>query len=79
MVDKIVEGRISKFYKDFCLLEQPFITDPEKAVKDILTEKVASIGENIQIRRFACFERGEGLQKKEENFAEEVQKQINKE
>ncbi|MGI6561358.1 MAG: translation elongation factor Ts [Clostridia bacterium] len=79
VVDKIVEGRISKFYKDFCLLEQPFIKDPEKAVKDILTEKVASIGENIQIRRFACFERGEGLQKKEENFAEEVQKQINKE
>ncbi|HBN85536.1 MAG TPA: elongation factor Ts, partial [Clostridiales bacterium] len=69
IAEKIVEGRISKFYKDICLLEQPFIKDPDKSVQDILNEKVSNIGENIQIRRFVCYERGQGLQKKEENFA----------
>ncbi len=78
ILDKIIEGRISKFFKDVCLLEQPFIKDPDKTVSDVLTEKIASIGENIQIRRFVRYERGEGLQKREENFAEEVQKQMNK-
>jgi len=78
VVEKMVEGRIEKFYKEVCLLEQPFIKDPDKTVKDLLTEKIAVIGENISIRRFARFERGEGLAKKEENFAEEVMKQINK-
>lgn len=78
VADKIVEGRINKFYKEVCLLEQPFVKDPDKSVKDILTEKISNIGENIQIRRFVCYEKGLGLQKKEENFAEEVQKQMNK-
>ncbi len=78
IAEKIVEGRISKFYKDICLLEQPFIKDPDKSVQDILNEKVSNIGENIQIRRFVCYERGQGLQKKEENFADEVAKQMNK-
>lgn len=78
IADKIVEGRISKFYKDICLLEQPFIKDPEKTVQDVLNDKIANIGENIQIRRFVCYERGEGLAKKEENFADEVAKQMNK-
>jgi elongation factor Ts len=76
IVEKMVEGRIEKFYKEICLLEQPFIKDPDKTVGQLLTEKVAKIGENINIRRFARFERGEGLTKKEENFAEEVMKQI---
>jgi len=76
VVEKMVEGRIEKFYKEICLLEQPFIKDPDKSVKQLLTEKISVIGENINIRRFARFERGEGLEKKEENFAEEVMKQI---
>lgn len=76
IVDKMVEGRIEKFYKEICLLEQPFIKDPDKSVQQLLTEKIATIGENITIRRFSRFERGEGLQKKEENFAEEVMKQL---
>ena len=76
IIDKMVEGRIEKFYKEVCLLEQPFIKDPDKTIKDILTEKIAVIGENMNIRRFARFEKGEGIEKKEENFAEEVQKQI---
>ncbi|MGE5329276.1 MAG: translation elongation factor Ts [Deltaproteobacteria bacterium] len=76
IVDKMVEGRIAKFYKEVCLLEQPFIKDPDKTVQEIVTEKVASIGENISIRRFARFEKGEGIQKKEESFVDEVMKQI---
>ncbi|NLL04313.1 MAG: translation elongation factor Ts [Clostridiaceae bacterium] len=76
IVDKMVEGRIDKFYKEICLLEQPFIKDPDKTVQQLLTEKVAVIGENISVRRFVRFEKGEGIQKKEENFADEVMKQI---
>ncbi|MGE5475002.1 MAG: translation elongation factor Ts [Ignavibacteriales bacterium] len=76
IVDKMVEGRIEKFYKEVCLLEQPFIKDPDKTVGQLVTEKIASIGENISVRRFARFEKGEGIQKKEENFADEVMKQI---
>jgi len=76
IVEKMVEGRIEKYYKEVCLLEQPWVKDPDKTIKQLLTEKVAAIGENIIIRRFARFERGEGVEKKEENFAEEVMKQI---
>src|SRR5690554_3723223 len=61
IVDKIVEGRIDKFFKEVCLLEQPFVRDPDRTVKDIVTEKIATIGENINIRRFVRYERGEGL------------------
>ncbi|TJX16208.1 translation elongation factor Ts [Tissierella creatinini] len=74
---KIVEGRLEKFYERICLLDQAFIKDPDKKIKDLLADKVAKIGENIKIRRFARFEVGEGLEKREENFAEEVAKQIN--
>ncbi|HEX2944568.1 MAG TPA: translation elongation factor Ts [Clostridia bacterium] len=76
IIEKMVEGRIDKFYKEICLMEQPWIKDPDKTIKQLVTEKIATIGENINIRRFARFERGEGLEKKEENFAEEVAKQI---
>src|SRR5690554_6598477 len=73
---KIVEGRIEKYYEQVCLLEQPFIKDPDVKVKDLLNEKISKIGENIRIRRFVRFEVGEGLEKREENFAEEVAKQM---
>ena len=76
-VEKIVAGRIDKFFAEACLLDQEFIKDPDKTVQQVLTEKIANIGENITIRRFVRFERGEGIEKKEENFAEEVMKQIN--
>jgi len=75
VIDKIVEGRLEKYYKEVCLLEQPFIKDTDKSVKDILTEKIATIGENINIRRFVRYERGEGLEKRKDDFAEEVMKQ----
>lgn len=76
IIEKMVEGRIEKYFKEVCLLEQPWIKDPEKTIQQLVTEKISTIGENINIRRFARFERGEGLEKKEENFAEEVAKQI---
>jgi elongation factor Ts len=77
IVDKMVEGRIEKYYKEVCLLEQPFVKNPDITISQLLTEKIAIIGENINIRRFARFERGEGIEKKTENFADEVMKQIN--
>ncbi len=76
IIDKMVEGRIEKFYKEICLLEQPWIKDPDKTIKQLVTENIAKIGENINVRRFVRFERGEGITKKEENFAEKVAKQI---
>jgi len=76
IIEKMVEGRIEKFYKEVCLLEQPWIKNPDITIKQLLTEKIATIGENINIRRFARFERGEGIEKKKENFAEEVRKQL---
>jgi elongation factor Ts len=76
IIEKMVEGRIDKYYKDVCLLEQEWIKDSDKTIQQLLTEKIAVIGENINIRRFVRFEKGEGIEKKEENFAEEVMKQI---
>ncbi|MCR5694228.1 MAG: translation elongation factor Ts [Clostridia bacterium] len=76
VVEKIVQGRMAKYYEDFCLLEQSFVKEPEIKVKDVLTRTIAALNENIKIRRFVRYEMGEGLAKKEENFAEEVQKQL---
>ena len=76
IIDKMVEGRIEKYYKDVCLLEQSFVKDQDKTIQQLLNEKIAAIGENISIRRFVRFEMGEGIAKKEENFADEVMKQI---
>ncbi len=73
IIDKIVSGRVEKFYAENCLLEQPFIRDPDITVKDLLREKIAKIGENISVRRFARYEMGEGLVKKECNLAAEVE------
>ncbi|HHZ17172.1 MAG TPA: translation elongation factor Ts [Peptococcaceae bacterium] len=78
VVDKMVEGRIEKFYKEVCLMEQAYIRDPNIAVKDLIVEQVAKIGENIRVRRFVRYEVGEGLQKRDDNFAEEVMAQVNK-
>ena len=76
IIEKMVEGRISKFYKEICLLEQPFVKNQDMTIEDLVKEQIMSIGENVKIRRFARFQMGEGLEKKEENFAEEVAKQI---
>lgn len=78
IVQKMVEGRLGKYYEEYCLMEQPFVKDPDKTIGQLVNEKVATIGENITIRRFARFELGEGLEKKQENFAEEVMAQVKK-
>ncbi|MDF2591957.1 MAG: translation elongation factor Ts [Clostridia bacterium] len=78
IVDKMVEGRVEKYYKEICLLEQPFVKDPDTTVQVLLNSLIAKIGENLSIRRFTRYEMGEGLQKKEDNFVEEVMNQMKK-
>ena len=78
IVDRMIEGRIKKYYEDFCLLNQPFVKDSSKTIKDILTEATLKIGEKISIRRFTRYELGEGLEKRHDNLAEEVAKQMAK-
>lgn len=72
VVDRIVEGKMEKFYAQNVLLDQPFVKDPDKSVGDLVTEAVARMGENIQLRRFARFKLGEGLARREDDFAAEV-------
>jgi elongation factor Ts len=74
VVDKIVEGRLNKFYEEFVLLDQPFIKDPAKTVGELVTEKVAKTGEKVTIRRFARYKMGEGLAKRDDDFGDEVAK-----
>lgn len=72
IVEKMVDGRIEKYYKEVCLLEQPFVKDSDKTVAQIITESIAKIGENISVRRFVRYQLGEGIEKKETDFAAEV-------
>ncbi|MDY2695664.1 MAG: translation elongation factor Ts [Eubacteriales bacterium] len=74
--DKIVNGRIEKFYKEVCLMEQEFVKDPSKDVTQVLNEAVLQIGEKITVRRFVRYEMGEGLEKRQDNLAEEVAKMM---
>ncbi|MBN1775450.1 MAG: translation elongation factor Ts [Oscillospiraceae bacterium] len=76
ILDKIVEGSIAKFFKENCLLEQEYVKDDSKTIEILLKEMIAAIGENVSIRRFTRYEMGEGLAKREDNFAEEVMNQI---
>ena len=76
IVDKMIEGRVKKFYEEVCLLDQPFVKDPSKTIKDIINEAILTIGEKISIRRFTRYEMGEGLEKRSDNFAEEVMGQM---
>lgn len=72
IVEKMVEGRIEKYYKEVCLIDQPYIKDPDKTINQLITETIATIGENISIRRFVRFQLGEGIEKKSCDFAAEV-------
>ena len=76
VIDKIVEGRLNKFYEEFVLLEQPFIKEPAKTVAELVADKVAQIGESITIRRFARYKMGEGLEKRGDDFEGEVAKLV---
>lgn len=72
VIDKIIEGRINKFYEEVVLLDQPFVKAPEKTISELVTEKIATIKENISIRRFTRYKMGEGIEKKSDDFASEV-------
>jgi elongation factor Ts len=78
VIDRIVDGRIKKYYEEFCLLNQAFIKDETKSVSDVVKQMIASIGENISVRRFARYEMGEGLEKRSDDFAAEVAAQLGK-
>ena len=70
IAEKMVQGRLRKFYEEICLIDQEFVKNPDKKISDLLKEN------NAEVVRFARFEKGEGIEKKEENFAEEVAKQL---
>lgn len=76
IVAKMVEGRIGKFYKEVCLYEQAFIKDPDKAVKAVVKETEQQVGGSIKIKSFVRFEKGEGIEKRDDNFADEVANMI---
>jgi elongation factor Ts len=75
IVDKIIDGKLEKFFQHAVLLEQAFVKDSDKTVGQIVTDMVAKLGENIQIRRFSRFKLGEGIEKRVDNFADEVRDQ----
>jgi elongation factor Ts len=72
VIDKIVEGRLNKFFEEAVLLDQPFVKDPAKTVADLLNEKIAATGEKITVRRFTRYKMGEGIARREEDFGGEV-------
>jgi elongation factor Ts len=72
VIDKIVEGRVGKYFEEAVLLDQPFVKDPAKTVGELVTEKIAKTGERITIRRFSRFKMGEGIEKRAEDFGGEV-------
>ena len=72
VLNKIIEGRLNKFYEDNVLLDQPFVKDPSKTIGELVAEKIGSIKENITIRRFTRYKMGEGIEKKTDDFAAEV-------
>lgn len=76
IAEKKVEGRMKKYLSEVCLLNQAYIKNPEQTIETYLRDTANTVGENIKIRRFARFEVGQGLEKKEENFAEEVAQQM---
>jgi len=75
IVEKMVEGRLEKFYGESVLLDQPFVKDPDKTVGQLIAERVGKIGENIKVRRFARYKLGEGIEKRSDDFAAEVMAQ----
>ncbi|NMB11100.1 MAG: translation elongation factor Ts [Firmicutes bacterium] len=78
ILDRIVDGRLGKFFQEACLLEQPFIKDTDKTVQQLLQELISHLGENISVRRFARFERGEGIEKRKDDWADEVMAELDK-
>ena len=78
IIEKMVEGRIEKFYKEVCLMEQAFVKDPDKSVRDLVLDKTAKMGERIVFRRFTRYELGAGIEKRQDDFAADVMKEMNR-
>ncbi len=78
IVEKIVDGRLEKYFEETCLMEQSYIRDDSKTCEQLVKELIGRIGENIKVRRFVRYEMGEGLEKRCDNFADEVAAQLNK-
>jgi len=76
MIEKILEGKLGKYYETVCLLDQFWVKDDKKRISELITEKIAKIGENISVRRFVRYQVGEGIEKKKEDLAAEVEKTI---
>ncbi len=76
VLNKIIEGRLNKFYEENVLLDQPFVKDPSRTISELVAEKISSIKENISVRRFTRFKMGEGIEKKQDDFAAEVASMI---
>ena len=76
MIDKIADGKINKFYEDFCLLEQPFVKEPKMKVSDLVASLSGQVGEKIDVRRFVRFVLGEGIEKRQTDLAAEVAEAI---
>src|SRR5690348_9870271 len=72
VIDKVVEGRLNKFYEETVLVDQPFVKAPEKTVGELVTEKTAKTGERIAVRRFTRYKMGEGLERRADDFGSEV-------
>lgn len=72
VIEKMVEGKLEKFFKEACLLEQTFVKNPDATIEKLVTNAIAKIGENISVRRFARYKLGEGIEKKTSDFAAEV-------
>ncbi|MBA3632210.1 MAG: translation elongation factor Ts [Acidobacteria bacterium] len=72
VLEKIIVGKVGKYYEENVLLDQPFVKDPSKTVGELVAEKIASIKENITVRRFTRYKMGEGIEKRVDDFAEEV-------
>ncbi len=75
IIEKMVQGRVDKFYKEVCLLEQPFVKNPDITIEQLVNEKIAKIGEKISVRRFTRYKMGDGLEKKVNDLAADIAEQ----
>jgi elongation factor Ts len=78
IAEKIVAGRVEKYFKEVCLLEQPFVKDPDITIEELIKQLISKTGENISVRRFVRFVMGEGLEKRANDLAAEVAEQLNR-
>jgi elongation factor Ts len=76
VAERIVEGKLEKYYSEFVLLEQPFVKNPDHTVGQMIAERIGRIGENIQVRRFSRYKLGEGIEKRQDDFAGEVARAV---